>query len=104
MRLRFGGRRRAPALAASVFALALPATMAGADGTPVVVGANGSAATYEGTNAWFAQLKGSASDFRKEAKAVGLRTPSDSPSTDCGTVSRFGSRPGSSTSSRGWDR
>jgi subtilisin family serine protease len=64
-------------LVAAVVALAVPATMSGADGVQHLldVQAAGSAEmAYEGTSAWFVELKNgrSAADFRADAKAVNL--------------------------------
>ncbi len=78
MRFRSRRRRGVLVLAAAVFALVLPAAMAGADGAEVVgeVQAVGSGQpTFEGTGAWFVELKSgsSAANFRSDAKDAKLK-------------------------------
>jgi subtilisin family serine protease len=78
MRFRVARGRRLLVAAASVVALAVPATMAGADGLQLVAEVQSVGAaepTYEGTRSWFVELKPgrSAANFRSEASAVNLR-------------------------------
>ena len=75
MRFRRSRSRGVLVLVASVFALAVPATMAGADGVQELATqttASSSEMKYEGTRAWFAELSGSAAQFRSQAKEAKL--------------------------------
>ena len=78
MRFRFARGRGVLVLAAAVFALAVPATMAGADGVQVLADetlTSSGSPVFEGSSAWFVELKGSrsAANFRSDAKAAGLK-------------------------------
>jgi minor extracellular serine protease Vpr len=77
MRFRLPHGRGVLAAAVAVFALAVPATMAGADGAQLlaeVQAAGTGQPTFEGTGAWFVELKSgsSAANFRSDAKGSKL--------------------------------
>ncbi len=75
MKLRFPRGRSALVFLALVFAMAVPATVAGADGVQALAEheAASGAPTFEGTRAWFVELTGSTADFHAQAQAVGLK-------------------------------